>query len=220
LLSVLIQFIPLALAAIAPTMVILVTALLSTERGIWRALGVVSGRYCAHLLLAFLFTFILSQVVINEDRTWPDIVPVILLGSGIALLLLAVWVLLHDEDPDKPPSRIGTLLRSAGPVTLFAVDFVIVLFSLRLMSLVLAGTTIIKSADLANRQEVILIFILAALMVWPMLVPIAIYAAMGDKREATLTSMSDWMAAHQTAINVGVLTLFGGFLIAKGYSGL
>ncbi len=221
-LRVVFEFIPLGLAAISPTMVILVTAMLPTERGLLRALAIIAGRFAAHLLLALLFTFLLSQLpeVDEGGRTLSDIVPIVLIGAGIVLLLLAGWVLLHDADPDQPPSRVLDYLNRVGPITLFVANFFIVLVSLRLMSLVFAGSAIIKDADLLDSEEVILDAVLALFMIWPMLIPIGVSIAMGDRRDETLASMNRWLQDHQQAINVGVLSIFGGYLLATGYAGL
>lgn len=203
-------------------MVILVTAMLPTERGLLRASAIVAGRFAAHLLLALLFTFLLSQLpeVDESGRTLSDIVPIVLIGAGIVLLLLAGWVLLHDADPDQPPSRALDYLNRVGPITLFAANFFIVLVSLRLMSLVFAGSAIIKDADLLDSEEIIMDAVLALFMIWPMLIPIGVSIAMGDRREETLASMNTWLREHQQAINVGVLSIFGGYLLITGYAGL
>lgn len=216
------EFIPLGLAAISPTMVILVTAMLPAERGLLRSSAIVAGRFTAHLLLALLFTFLLSQLpTLDEDgRTLPEIIPVILIVAGTVLLLLAGWVLLHDADPDKPPSRVRGYLNKVGPITLFVANFFIVLVSIRLMSLVVAGSAIIKDADLLDSEEIIMDAVLALFMIWPMLIPIGVSIAMGDRREEVLASMNTWLSDHEQAINVGVLSLFGGYLLAKGYAGL
>ena len=123
-LSVLLQFIPLALAAIAPTMVIFVTAILPTEHGFARAIGTIAGRYAAHLLLGFLFIFMFSYLPDPDpDRTIPDYLSLLMLLAGVALLLMAAWVLLREEDPDKAPSASPALACASALAFCSSMDF-------------------------------------------------------------------------------------------------
>ena len=129
---VLLQFIPLALAALTPTMVMFVLALLPTEHGPLKALSVVI-RYIAHFGLAIAFVFFIGKQYeeAGQAGSESELISIVLLIIGVSLVVMAVSALLSDEPEDRPPSRLATLLNSVSPVTLGAVNFLVVLLSLR-----------------------------------------------------------------------------------------
>ena len=57
-------------------------------------------------------------------------------------------------------------------------------------------------------------------MVWPMLIPVVVFLAMGDRREAALQSMDSWLDRNTRIITVVVLGAFGLILLWGGLSGL
>jgi hypothetical protein len=69
-------------------------------------------------------------------------------------------------------------------------------------------------------ESLIAILILALLMVWPMLIPVVVYLAMGDRREAVLQSMDTWLDRNTRIITVMVLGAFGLILLGACLSGL
>jgi threonine/homoserine/homoserine lactone efflux protein len=67
-LLVILQFVPLALAAITPTMVIFVTALMAADGNAKRAFAVVAGRYLGLLVAGFVALFVLHQIPEDRER--------------------------------------------------------------------------------------------------------------------------------------------------------
>lgn len=57
-------------------------------------------------------------------------------------------------------------------------------------------------------------------MVWPMLIPVVVFMAMGDRRGATLQSMDSWLDQNTRIITVLMLGAFGVILLWSGLSGL
>lgn len=57
-------------------------------------------------------------------------------------------------------------------------------------------------------------------MVWPMLIPVVVFMAMGDRRGAALQSMDSWLDQNTRIITVLMLGAFGVILLWSGLSGL
>jgi hypothetical protein len=91
--------------------------------------------------------------------------------TGLLLLILAVRTFFMEDDPDAPPPKFMTLLAKLGPVKLFGLGIGISIIQLRFMIFVLLGATMIAEARLSTTENFISLFVLALLMVWPMLIP-------------------------------------------------
>lgn len=213
-----VQFIPLALAAITPTMVLLVVALLPTERGPAKAVAVVAGRFVMHLSIAigFLYVFSQHQEGGRIDREIERSLPLIFIATGIVLLIMAAWFWYQGRSPHRQTPSVAGMFSKVGPVPIFISNALIVLVSIRLMALVFAGTAMIEDASLYRVQELIAAVVLALAMVWSMIIPIAVYALLGERRQSAMDHMRQWMLANLTRVNMVILGLFGIFLLLKG----
>jgi hypothetical protein len=220
----LLQFVPLALAAITPTMVIFVTALLAQDGNAKRAFAVVSGRYLGLLVAGFAVLFVLHKLPEDpvsgklDDR---EALPVVFLVVGIGLMLAAGYNLVVKSVPSEENQRsiMGRLRRLNAPV-LFAACFGTVFVSIRQLSLLIAGTAIIKETSSDASVDLVLLLILCLAMIWPMLIPLGIKVGMGIRGDELLGRLRIWMGTHQQGINSAVLGFFGGVLVAKGLTGL
>jgi hypothetical protein len=220
----LLQFVPLALAAVTPTMVIFVTALMAQDGNARRAFAVVSGRFFGLLVFGFVALFLLHQIPsdpVNGKLDDSEALPTIFLIVGIGLMVAAAYNLFVKKVPGEENQRsILTRLRKLNAAVLFVACFATAFVSLRQLSLLLAGTAIIKQAPAGTTGELVLLVVLCVAMVWPMLVPLGIKVGMGERGNAMLVRLRNWMSAHQQGINSAVLAFFGGVLVAKGIGGL
>lgn len=220
----LLQFVPLALAAITPTMVIFVTALMAEDGNARRAFAVASGRYVGLLVAGFAALFLLHQIPASSVSGKLDdheALPAIFLIVGIGLMFAAAYNLLVKNVPSEKNQRsVLSRLKGLKAPVLFLACLGTVFVSLRQLSLLIAGTAIIKEADTGNTGEFVLLLVLCVAMIWPMLVPLGIKVGMGERGDEMLGRLRDWMSAHQTAINSSVLSFFGGILVVKGIGGL
>lgn len=218
------QFIPLALAAITPTMVIFVTALLAQDGNAKRAVAVVAGRYFGLLIFGLVALFVLHQVPKNPAKgrlSESDVLPVVFLVVGIVLLLAAVYTMIFGQVPtEQNQSSMLERLRRLHAFVLFGACLVTAFVSIRQISLLLAGTAIIKESADEWAEELVLLGILCLMMVSPMLVPLGIKFGMGERGDAVLERLRNWMGVHQRGINAVVLAFFGGMLVAKGIGGI
>ncbi len=219
----LLQFVPLSLAAITPTMVIFVTVLLAADGNAKRALAVVTGRYLGLLIFGFASLFALHQLPKAPSPGRLDqheAIPAIFLIAGIGLMLAAIYTIAFGQVPTEENQRglLDRFRRLNAPV-LFGACLLTVFVSVRQLSLLVAGTAIIKEADTDSPEEFILLALLCVLMIWPLLAPLAVRYGMGDRGETMLERLRDWMGAHQRSINAVVLAFFGGMLAVKGIVG-
>lgn len=215
----LLQFVPLSLAAITPTMVIFVTALLAHDGNAKRALAVVIGRYLGLLIFGFTSLFVLHQIPETPTHGRLDqseVLPVIFLVVGIALMLAAASTLIFGEVPSESNQRsLLDRFQRLNPPVLFVACLVTAFVSLRQLSLLIAGTAIIKETETELAFQLVLLLLLCLMMIWPLIVPLAVRYGMGDRGDEMLEQLRVWMSDHQRAINAAVLGFFGGILVAK-----
>lgn len=216
----LLQFVPLSLAAITPTMVIFVTALLAHDGHATRALAVAVGRYFGLLVFGFVALFVLHQlpeIPTDNKLDQSEALKVIFLVIGIALMVAAVYNLVAKKAPGaENQNSLLSRLKRLNALILFAAFFATTFVSLRQLSLMIAGAAIIREAGESATDEVVLLVILCLAMIWPMLVPIGIKLGMGERGDEMLERLRVWMSTHQQGINSAVLGFFGGVLVAKG----
>lgn len=218
------QFIPLSLAAITPTMVIFVTALLASDGHAKRALAVVLGRYAGLLIFGFVSLFVLHKVPkdpVAGKLDSHELLPAVFLIVGIILMLAAVYTTAFGQVPteENQKSLVSRFRRLNAPV-LFLACLVTVFVSIRQLSLLIAGTAIIKESVETWVEDLVLLLVLCLFMIWPMLVPLVIKFGMGARGDAMLERLRTWMGEHQRGINAVVLAFFGGILVTKGIAGL
>jgi len=101
-------------------------------------------------------------------------------------------------------------------VKLFGVGLGLSLLQPRFMLLVFAGAALITEARLSTTGNILSLFLLALLMIWPMLIPIAVFLVMGERRDTAMKSMRSWLTQHQRKVNVVVMRIFGILLLILG----
>src|SRR6266704_1162988 len=211
--TVFLQILPLALAAIAPTMIGLVVLFLSDDRGLVKALAFILGKYLVYVIWVVVSLDLAEHIASTGSGGASSYSEVIFLIFGLLLLILAVRNFFGEDDPDAPPPKFMTILNKMGPVKWFGVGIVISLMQPRFIIFVLAGASIIADAKLPASENFISILVLALLMVWPMLIPIIVFLVMGERRTTAMKSMRTWLVSNQRMINVVVMGFFGILMI-------
>ena len=108
-----------------------------------------------------------------------ELISIVLLIIGVSLVVMAVSALLSDEPKTGRHPALLPLLNSVSPVTLGAVNFLVVLLSLRPMAVVAAGSAIIVSAEFGNSGRSACALALAGAMVLGIATPLFVYVAWG-----------------------------------------
>ena len=125
-----------------------------------------------------------------------------------------------EGDPDTPPPKFMTVLAKLGPFKLFGLGIGISIIQPRLIIFVLLGATIISEARLSTAECFISLFVLALLMVWPMLIPLIVFLVMGEHGVEAMQSMRSWLQNNQRKTNVVVMVIFGILLLVMGMTGI
>ena len=216
----LLQILPLAFGSIAPTMIGLVVLLLSAERGLLNALAFVLGKCVLYLLWGLLSLQLAGHISATNPGRHNPLLAAIFLIFGVLLLVLALRNVFGEDDPDAPPSKILTLLGKMGPLKLFGVGIGLSLLQPRFIFLILAGAALIADARLSATGNTACLLVLTLLAVWPMLIPILVYAVMGERRHAAMKAMRRWLTDNRRKVNVVVMGVFGVLLLVWGLTGI
>ena len=114
--DVLIQFIPLALAAIAPGMIIATLVFLGTQNGLVKAAAFTLGKYVVYIGWGILFMLFSDWIATTEGFEAPTF-PVLKVILGILLLVLAFRNLFKDSDPEESstPKWMSSLENASSP---------------------------------------------------------------------------------------------------------
>jgi hypothetical protein len=219
--DVILQLLPLALGAISPVMILLIVLFLTSKGGMTKSLAFITGKYITYVVWGFIFLGLADKVSSTGESGEPSTASLVIkIILGGLLLILAIKTYLGEDDPDAPPPKLLTTLDKMVPGKLFLVGFVLSIIQIRFVALVLAGVVIITTTQMPTGQITIAILILALLMVWPMLIPVVVFLAMGDRRGAALQSMNAWLERNSRIITMVVLGAFGLILLWGGVSGL
>ena len=219
--ALILQLLPLALGALSPVLILLMVLFLTSKGGITKSLAFIAGKYLTYIVWGFVFLGLMDKVSATGESGEPSTVSLVIkILLGGLLLILALKTYLGEDDPDAPPPKLLASLDKMGPGKLFLVGILLSIIQLRFVGLILAGVMIIATAQMPAGQNLIAILILALLMVWPMLIPVVVFLAMGDRREAALQSMDSWLDRNTRIITVVVLGAFGLILLWGGLSGL
>jgi hypothetical protein len=196
----------LAFGAISPVLILLIVLFLTSKGGITKSLAFIAGKYLTYVVWGFVFLGLMDKVSATGESGEPSTVSLVIkILLGGLLLILALKTYLGEDDPDAPPPKLLTTLDKMRPGKLFLVGILLSIIQLRFVALVLAGVIIIATAEMAAGQNLIAILILALLMIWPILIPVIVFLAMGDRREAALQSMDTWLDRNTRIITVVVL---------------
>jgi hypothetical protein len=216
----LINFIPLALAAIAPVGMGLVILLLTSQKGIGKAL--------AYLIAQALAFAIWGIVFLNLSLKFEGLGPhepgraslALRTFLGILLLVIAVRIYFADQDPDALPLKWQALIDRISAIALFFLNLVMSLFQLRFVLLIMIGTDMISSAHFSQTGNLLALLILLFVLLWPQLLPLAAVLGLGGNKDRALKVLNDWLARNARLVNAGLLGVLGFVLLWSGLSGL
>jgi len=215
----LLSFIPLALAAITPAMLVVVVFLLSLERGLMRAGMFMVGRLVAYsgwCTVLFIFTDRVFDLTLDGPPTF-----ILLLKSILGLLLIgmAIKIALGGNDPEALPSKIVEMFTGMSLIQLFGLGMLVSLFQVRHILLMFVGVTEIILAELSMPNTVLATLILIALINASQLILIGVYLALSDRADTLFQTIDAWLNRNNRRI-AAIISLIGVFLLWDGISGL
>jgi Sap, sulfolipid-1-addressing protein len=216
---VILKMLPFALGSIAPTMIGLVIIFLTGTKGVVQSCAFILGKYVFYVFWGLIALDLVDQLVSPGLRVSRSVSEGFFLLAGLLLLVLAVRNFFVEDDPDAPPPKFMTVLAKLGPVKLFGLGIGISVIQPRFIIFVLLGTSMIAEARLSTTENIISLFVLALLMVWPMLIPLVVFLVMGERGDDTMKAMRSWLLHNQRMINVVVMGIIGLILLFLGLSG-
>jgi threonine/homoserine/homoserine lactone efflux protein len=218
--TVILQMLPLALGAIAPVMIGVVILFLSTTNGLIKSIAFIVGKYIAYILWGFVLLALAGRISSSSTGKSGIVSAVIYLILGVLLLVFAVKTFFGEDDPDAPPPKIMVMLDKMGAIKLLVAGFLLSVAQLRFIGLLVIGAAIITNAALSTTENVISVLVLGLIMIWTLLIPIIVFLVMGERSDAAMKSMREWLNRNQRMVNVVVLGFFGIALLIKGLTGI
>jgi len=211
----LINFIPLALAAFSPLGITLVIFLITSQNGVWKTLAYLISQALAFAIWSVVF---LNLSVKFANTQVPDSTgaPVILrLFLGIILLVIAIRILLTDQDPDALPLQWRSLIDRINAIVLFFVNLLLSLLQLRFVVLIMIGVDMINSAQLSPASVFISALVLPFVLLWSQFLPLLVFLVFGRQREMALKNLDVWMTKNARYINSAFVGGLGLFLVLR-----
>ena len=209
----LINFIPLALAAIAPVGFVLVIFLITSKDGLRKTLAYMMAQALAFAIWGLVFLNLSLRLVGPSSPEIDGTLLSIRVILGILLLVMAVRILITDQDPDALPLKWKSLIERISAITLFFINLFLSLFQLRFVLRIMIGVDMINSAQFPQSEALMSLLILLFVLLWPQLVPLAVYLALKNQRDKALKTMDNWMARNSRFINAGLLGGLGIILV-------
>jgi len=215
-----INFIPLGLAAIAPVGMGLVILLLTSKKGVYKTLAYLGAQALAFAVWGVVFIS-LSANFGSLRASEPSRAGLTLrVFIGILLLIIAVRVFSNDQDPDALPLKWRSLLEKISVIGLFILNFFLSLLQLRFVLLIMIGADMINDARLSPTETFLALLILLFILLWPQLLPLAVYVILKDQSDKALKAMDDWLDRNSRLVNTGLLGFIGLVLVWSGLAGL
>ena len=213
------NFIPLAIAAITPAMLAGVLFLLSMERGLFRAGIFMFGRlvtYAGWGVALFLFTDRFIDLVPDRPSVLVLLIKALL---GVLLISMALKLALGGEDSDALPAKIVDVFSHISIPQLFGLGVLVSLFQVRHILLMFVGMSEIAVAGLPFLGSIIAGLILILMINAAQLILIGVYMGASDRADALFQSVDTWLSQHNRWV-AAVIGLIGVFLLWGGLTEL
>jgi len=214
--QVLVQLVPLALAAALSSVPISATIfiLLSESRtrsGLAFLAGTVLGTFATVALAA-----VVGQALPGRSRRHDELVGTLEVVIGVAMVLLGVVTLLRRnrvERRAKPGwmDGIGTL----GTLPVFGIGLALNLRPKAVLLAAAAGLAI-SSSQLRPDERLLLLVLYVAVATCTVVIPIVATILFPRRMEPPLVTTKDWIAAHSTAVGAAMIILIGAFVATLG----
>jgi hypothetical protein len=209
----LINFIPLTLAAFSPLGITLVIFLLTSQNGVRKTFAYLISQTLAFAIWSFVFLNLSLEYTDTQSPDSTGVRETLRIFLGIILLVIAVRILLTEQDPDALPLKWRSLIDRINAIALFFVNLLLSLIQLRFVVLIMIGVDMINSAQLPQVSVFISSLILLVVLLWSQFVPLMVFLVFGKQRELALKNLEGWMTRNARYINPAFLGGLGLFLV-------
>jgi len=189
--------------ALEPFPVTAYILVLSAEKGIWKGLAFILG-WLGCLVVVIAAVFAATGNNPPQPQTVPsDTALAVKLAAGVVLILIALRTKRRAGRPRKPAAWMARLDR----LSLLSVAGLAAF--LQPWTLVAAGAATVAQAKLATAGSY-LVLVLFCLLATSGYLYLELYAAFaGDRADARLTRLREWLNTHQDQVIIAVCLLLG-----------
>ena len=217
--SVLTELIPLALVvALSPLSIIPAVLVLHTPRPRPTGLAFLAGWLVGLAVLTAIFVEVSNLLggVGNKPPGWASWLRVVI---GAALIVFGVYRWLTRKRSAHTPRWLQSMSKLT-PLRAAATAAVLTVANPKVLFICAAAGLAIGTAGLGNTGVWIaeLWYVLVAAST--VAIPILAYAVSGDRLDAPLTRLKDWMERQHAALVAGILIVIGLLVLYKGIHGL
>ena len=162
----------------------------------------------------------LGDISTDDSSGGSTISGVIKLALGLLLLLLAArnWRSRPESSEQAEMPRWMNALDDFNAAKSTGIAFLLSGINPKNLILTAGGAITIASVGLSNGEQaaaLVVYILIASLTVGA---PVLIYLVMGEKADAGLTSLKDWLAVNNAAVMAVLLLVFGAKLLCDGIS--
>ena len=181
--------------------------------------------------LAFLIGWVLGIAVItgafvggsdvsNDGLdTKPTWAPYVRIALGVALIAFGIYRWLGRNRSAHNPKWM-TAMSSMGPARAFLTAIVLTVANLKVFAMCAAAGVAIGTAALGRTGAWQAVLIFTALAASSVAIPVLAYLFAGERLDAPLERVKDWMERNHGALVAGILLVIGAALLYKGIHAL
>ena len=213
------ELIPLALViAISPLSIIPGILVLGTPRPRPTSVAFLIGWLLgiATITAAFVGGADVSNDGLDTKPTWAPYVRIVL---GLALIAFGVYRWLGRHRAAHNPKWM-TAMSSMGPGRAFITAIVLTVANLKVFAMCAAAGAAIGTAALGRVGAGQAVLIFTALSASSVAIPVLGSLVAGDRLEAPLSRVKEWMERNHSALVAGILLVIGATLVYKGIHAL
>ena len=217
------EILPLAIGiAISPLPIIAVILMLTTPKARTNGPAFLAGWLLGLVVVAGVVLVVTDAAGAASSSDRSRLVSAIVLALGLVLLVLA-WRQYKGRPEPGEEAPAPKWMKALDGFTATRSLSVGALFSgVKPKNLILtaAAAASIAQSGIAGPQQVVVLLVLLLVGSVGIIVPVAVYFAMGDRAEPLLDGWKTWLSANNATVMIVLFLVFGVVLIGKGIGGL
>jgi threonine/homoserine/homoserine lactone efflux protein len=217
------QMLPSAIGvAISPMPIVAVVLMLVTERGRVNGPAFVIGWWLGIAIVGGLVLALSSGANASDDgepATWVGALKLIL-GLGLLLLAAKQWQARPREPGSGEMPAWMSTLDSLSPAKAGGLAAVLAGVNPKNLLLIVAGAAAIAQTGIDAGEQAIALVIFILIASLGVMAPVVAYFLLGERSQAMLADLKDWLTQNSATIMAVVLLVLGFKLVGDGISGL
>jgi hypothetical protein len=217
------EILPLAIGiAISPLPIIAVILMLTTPRARTNGPAFLGGWLLGLVVVGGVVLVVADAAGAASSDERSRLVSAITLGLGVVLLVLSWRQFKGRPKPgaDTPPPKWMKALDGFTATRSLAVGALFSGVKPKNLILTAAAAASIAKSGIAGFQQVVVLFVLLLVGSVGIIVPVAVYFAMGDRALPVLDGWKTWLSSNNAAVMIVLFLVFGVVLLGKGIGGL